>query len=328
MHVLSFAAAMLTLGVEPAPAPPAPQVKRAIERSLDFLTEDALKWKIDKKRACATCHHGTMTVWVLSEAKAHGFAVRSETLKELIQWTKGRFVGGNLDAPKGGPTENISMAPVYLALLPRTTPNQESLSGDELKRIAGYLKRWQEPDGSWNGPNQKEPAAPFFESVEVITLLGYLALEAQVLADPETDSPFRASRDLATDWLRKTKPAESTQSMVLRLLVEARTGALPKNQPGIGALLDRQNADGGWGQEKGLPSDAYATGQALYALSLAGLAMDHRTVSRGVAFLLGTQAEDGSWPMKSRKKKSSDPVPITYFGCTWATLGLMRSMPK
>jgi squalene-hopene/tetraprenyl-beta-curcumene cyclase len=324
MYALSVAAAILALNAEPEPS----QVKRAIERGLDFLTDDALKWKNDKKRACATCHHGTMTVWVMNEAKSHGFAVRPESLKEITQWTKGRFVGGNLDAPKGGPTENISMAPVYLALLARTTPKQESLTGDDVKRIAAYLQRWQEADGSWNGPNQKEPAAPFFESVEVITLLTYLAVASQVPADPQTESPFRASRDLAADWLRKTAPAESTQSMVLRLLVDVCGGAAPKAQPGIGTLLHRQNADGGWGQEKGLPSDAYATGQALYALSLAGVARDHRGVSRGVAYLVGSQAENGSWPMKSRGKKSSDPVPISYFGSTWATLGLIRSMPK
>jgi hypothetical protein len=39
-------------------------------------------------------------------------------------------------------------------------------------------------------------------------------------------------------------------------------------------ILRRQNPDSGWGQIKDAPSDAYATGQALYALSLAGVEFD------------------------------------------------------
>jgi hypothetical protein len=269
-----------------------------------------------------------MTVWALNEAKSQGFTVREEALKEFTQWTKGRFVGKNLDAPKGGPTENISMVPVYLGLMARTAPRQESLSADDQKRMAAYLARWQEADGSWKLPSQKELARPFFESVEIVTLLTYLAVAAQV-PDGPSESPVRASRDKAAEWLRKTKPGDSTQTLAVRLLVDSQTGALPKSvPPGVAALLQRQHADGGWGQEKDLPSDAYATGQALYALSLAGVANDQEGIRRGVAFLIATQKEDGSWPMKSRHKKDNNVGPITYFGSTWATLGLMRATAK
>jgi squalene cyclase len=97
-------------------------------------------------------------------------------------------------------------------------------------------------------------------------------------------------------------------------------------------LLSRQNKVGGWGQDKDLPSDAYATGQALYFLSLAGVKHSRAEIQRAVAFLLANQKEDGSWPMTSRahpgEKPFTNPVPITYFGSAWATLGLLRSVPK
>ena len=56
---------------------------------------------------------------------------------------------------------------------------------------------------------------------------------------------------------------------------------------------------------------------------------------RAVSFLAATQREDGSWPMTSRdhpgiestRKPIRNPVPITYFGSAWATLGLVRSVP-
>ena len=46
-------------------------------------------------------------------------------------------------------------------------------------------------------------------------------------------------------------------------------------------------------------------------------------------FLVASQRPDGAWPMKSRAhpgaKPYTNPVPITYFGSAWATLGLLRS---
>jgi hypothetical protein len=39
-----------------------------------------------------------------------------------------------------------------------------------------------------------------------------------------------------------------------------------------------------------------------------------------------------SWPMTGRAHEGATPsknlVPITYFGSAWATLGLMRSVPR
>ena len=78
-------------------------------------------------------------------------------------------------------------------------------------------------------------------------------------------------------------------------------------------------------------SDAYATGQALYALSAAGVKNDRLEIQRAVSFLAASQRKDGSWPMISRGhpgvKPFTNPVPITYFGTAWATLGLVRYIP-
>jgi hypothetical protein len=48
-------------------------------------------------------------------------------------------------------------------------------------------------------------------------------------------------------------------------------------------------------------SDAYATGQSLYAMSVAGRMPGSDPVyAKGVKFLLNTQAADGSWHVRSR----------------------------
>src|SRR5262249_14187400 len=140
-------------------------------------------------------------------------------------------------------------------------------------------------------------------------------------------------RDKASVWLEKTGPAGSTQATAIRLFRDVRAGK-PRAEllPGIDRLRGLQNDDGGWGQEADLPSDAYATGPALYFLNRAAVASDCDEVQRGVAFLVSRQKEDGSWPMTSRAhpgaKPMTNPVPITYFGSAWATLGLVRSVSR
>jgi len=70
-------------------------------------------------------------------------------------------------------------------------------------------------------------------------------------------------------------------------------------------LLARQRADGGWAQRDGLESDAYATGQALFALAVAGGGAMPRTAAyeKGVRSLLANQRADGSWYVRSRAIK-------------------------
>jgi squalene-hopene/tetraprenyl-beta-curcumene cyclase len=98
-------------------------------------------------------------------------------------------------------------------------------------------------------------------------------------------------------------------------------------------IIERQNEDGGWSQAKGMTSDAWATGQALYALTHAGLEPNEPAISQGRAFLIKTQRPDGSWAMTSRPTKpggagSTSLIPITGAGSAWAILGLVRSEPK
>jgi squalene cyclase len=64
-----------------------------------------------------------------------------------------------------------------------------------------------------------------------------------------------------------------------------------------------QHADGGWAQTPNLSSDAYATGQVLYTLHELGHPASDPVIKRGIAFLLRTQAEDGTWYVKSRAMK-------------------------
>lgn len=88
------------------------------------------------------------------------------------------------------------------------------------------------------------------------------------------------------------------------------TGKLHSEQ-----LRNLQHADGGWSQEAGMASDAYATAQSLWIVSQTEDRYFRKTrqpvdayVRRGIAYLLNTQQPDGSWHVKTRAK----PVQV-YF---------------
>src|SRR4051794_30751242 len=60
------------------------KVQGVVERALNFMVEDTAKWR--SQRRCATCHHGCMSVWALTEARSQGYVVPAETLAETIEW--------------------------------------------------------------------------------------------------------------------------------------------------------------------------------------------------------------------------------------------------
>ena len=65
-------------------------------------------------------------------------------------------------------------------------------------------------------------------------------------------------------------------------------------------LVSKQRTDGGWGQTDSLASDAYATGETLWALHESGMPAADPVYARGVDFLLRTQKEDGTWHVVTR----------------------------
>ncbi|HTI52269.1 MAG TPA: prenyltransferase/squalene oxidase repeat-containing protein [Planctomycetaceae bacterium] len=299
---------------------------------MKFLAEDATKWRND--RGCATCHHGTMTVWALSEAESQGYAVPADSLKEIVRWTKDQF------APRWRKPRDprpgwslVSVPAIYLGVMAQNLP---ILSRDEIGQIASHLARHQEDDGTWEMPPAANGAPPIWESRETLALWALLAWEPTTPADPAEAGFSHIRREKTIAWLSNAQPTDTVQSIALRLLLDARTGkAAEQLQPRIDQLLKRQKSDGGWSQHPDLPSDAFATGQTMYALNVAGVKNDREEIVRAVAFLVATQKDDGSWPMTSRnhpgvettRNPIRNPVPITYFGSAWGTLGLVRSVP-
>jgi hypothetical protein len=149
---------------------------------------------------------------------------------------------------------------------------------------------------------------------------------------------FDAAVDRARKWLWTVRP-ETTEDATYQLLGLHWAGEPAEKLADLAkALLSEQRKDGGWAQLPKLESDAYATGQALYALSRA---VKHPTTSRdwqhGLRFLLGTQCDDGSWQVVSRAYPFQPTMDsgfphgrdswISAAGTNWAVLAMAEALP-
>ena len=75
----------------------------------------------------------------------------------------------------------------------------------------------------------------------------------------------------------------------------------PEGQPIFAEFDEEQREDGGWSQLPTLASDAYATGQSVYALRVAlGMNVMNPAIEKGQRYLLQTQLDDGTWYVRRR----------------------------
>ena len=307
-----------------SPAPPA-IVNATIDRGLAFLVKDALAWK--KEHNCASCHHAGLVIWSMREAKQRGHIVDEQVLTELTKWVAESGDGKtSLPRPANIP-KALNEKAVSFALALGANAAPDSVSRDGMKLLLTTVKGDQLENGSWaSWPETRPPI--FGNSDERTTALATLAL---LPAAATGDESAKLARDKGMRWLADTKTANDPQSIALRLVLWQRIGRPSTEWESLATRIKaRQNVDGGWSQVDSIPSDAWATGQALYALAHTGIKPENPVISRAQAFLIKTQRSDGSWPMTSRPTKpggegSKSLIPITGAGASWAVMGLVRS---
>ncbi|HMG35902.1 MAG TPA: ankyrin repeat domain-containing protein [Blastocatellia bacterium] len=193
--------------------------------------------------------------------------------------------------------------------------------------IVRYLMALQTAEGGWRIPESRRP--PMNSGTIQTAALAIYAMKNYAPEAEKLNCEKAIARSVA--WLQKATPV-TNQDHAFRLLGLVWGGApastIREDAKSIAAL---QRADGGWSQLPELSSDAYATGEALFALGSAGRMVDP-VFRRGVDYLLSTQASDGSWHVKSRSiwlqpyLESGFPYGRDQFistaGTAWATLAL------
>jgi squalene-hopene/tetraprenyl-beta-curcumene cyclase len=304
-----------TLGAAPE-QPTAAEVRPAVERGLGFVEKAGQAWL--KERKCIACHHGAFMLWSHNEARQRGFAIDAKKLDEMNLQVLTMFSGDRADFEKNK-TGQVRGSQVLLAQL-GVTPSDPK-AAEILKDARSFILKAQRSEGSWKyaGQTQERPAQ---EADETTTLWTYLAL-----AEPnDKDEAVATARDRARVWLDKNQTGTGNESLVLRVLLEHKFGDTEKAKGLLNELTARQNEDGGWSWSKTRKSDPFATGQSLYALGTLGRGGDDPAVQKGWNYLLAAQKPDGSW-FSPTKKDNGGSVIATYWGSTWAVLGLVKTLP-
>jgi hypothetical protein len=327
---------------EPAATPRAttPQVQQAVGSAVKYLQTESATWLHTRK--CAACHHVPLPLWALGEAERQGYAVDRKFVADTIEsllGSKDRLLSSRIfpnpaDPPDPRPQgRGLNMGLPMLAVAARSWPALSEGQKQSLKLIADEIVKKQQADGSWEFfATLRRP--PINESQTTDAAWIILALQGET--GPDAPGAQRAALAKGVAWLDAAKPSDLHQDKALRVLLGVRSGKPRKAlQPTIDELLALQRADGGWSQTVTAPrSDAFATGQTLYILALAGWTAERPEIKRGLDFLVATQKADGSWPMASRATPDGSPgsatllTPITCAASSWATLGLARLAPR
>ena len=305
--------------IPPVPPPSETELRTVITKGLGFLATAGDQWMADKN--CISCHHLAGLVWSHREAKARGFAVEE---KKFTGWIAG--CDERVKVKKPGIEEAAMM---ILALPERPAP--------ELKSV---ITAFQQPDGAWKPGIQlatmQKRGAP--DAQTNVNLLALLALGTPQPPPPE----FEAARAKALDAMKADGKPTSMESMVFHLHYARRFGTPEETSALLQDVLKLQRGDGGWSFINGENmSDPLASGLVLHVLQ--PTAADPPTaeaISRAQRWLVNSQREDGSWAIDithiskldrsgtAKAKSFADTTGIyTYWGTSWAVLGLLQGVP-
>ncbi len=311
-----------------------PEARAAVTRALPILQRSAAHFV--SQRACVSCHHNSLAVLTLRLARQRGFSVDSRTIEAVEARTFRELRTANAfdDAVQvaslSDPTPNDS----YLLMAARAAGIRPDLTtGVYARRIA----RWQREDGHWITSDFRPP-----HSSSMFTATATAVLAVQSYLPPESSAERTAAARRAREWLIRTGP-QSTEDAAFRLMGLVWADASPEETRAAGRdLIERQRSDGGWPQLPGYDSDAYSTGEALYALREAGVPVSDPAWKKGLKFLVATQARDGTWRVRTRMISPAEVSPeyfttgfpygkdefLSYAGSCWAAMALISGLPE
>jgi Ankyrin repeats (many copies) len=266
--------------------------KNAVERALAHLQPAGPGFA--SKTRCISCHNQSLPSVAVTLASAKGAIVDRTLASHPTQSTLAVWARHREHMPLGhcsvfGFLGNVTYGLFGLA--------EEGVApGPETDAVTSCLSGLQKPDGSWQGGDTRPPLAA--SSPFVYTALAVRGLKSY--APPGRHQDTAARIDRARSFLVSGTPADS-QEEAFKLLglvwADASAAEISKQTKRLRGL---QRRDGGWSQLPTMASDAYATGQALYALRVAGTSSSSDSYRTGLQYLLRTQLEDGTWFVRSR----------------------------
>ena len=304
--------------------------RQAVQSATKVLGEGAAQFF--RQAGCVGCHHQVAASLAFSAARAAGVDVDRAGAAGLIHMME------------------AALRPKQEPLMERFDPGgladgecymTEAFAADGYRAnavtdmVAVHIASLQHRAGNWHAGDASR--SPIQEGDIARTARCLHALENY--APPARRGEFQERVKRARLWLTEARPA-TNDDFAMRLAGLQWAGA-PREMVAAAAraLSVRQTADGGWAQNTNLASDAFATGESLWALSETGsVTAGDRAYQRGVRFLLDSQWPDGSWYVRSRAPKfqpyfqSGFPFDhdqwISSAGTGWAVMALAPAIEK
>jgi ankyrin repeat protein len=316
--------------VTSAPAPAPTELKAGLERSLAIL--ERVSGSYFAKGGCVSCHAQNITDMAVTVARARGVHVDEKEAINRQKLTQLSFAGRGpqlLERMDGGGSPDV---PFYsLVALAATGYPPDRVTDALMANLAAQQMR----DGPWRRVGLARP--PIEDGDIVRTALAIRALK--VYAPPGRAAEMNRRLAKAQAWLLAAKPITGVDRNMQLLGLHWAGGDEKLLKQLVKTILAKQRPDGGWAQRDELGSDAYATGQALFALSDAGgFPSTNAAYQKGVKYLLATQRADGSWYVRSRAMKfqpffeSGFPYGhdqwISSMATGWAAMALALAVPE
>ncbi len=314
---------------KPIHAEPA-AIEKSVSKSLLLLQKSGYTFINRNTLKCVSCHHNTLTSMAAEIAKKKGIpVVDSFTLHRIKAMEFTIAAAGNPNLINQFLSVNFAAPYILLGLYAEKYPATfyTDMSVD-------YLISQAKPNGSFLAESGRPP----LETGDIhLTAMAIRAI--QLYASPAKKNKVNELVAKSRQWLEKTH-TDVQQELAFQLLGMQWCGSNLDDKKRVAEKLrSMQNEDGGWSQLPTMRSDAYATGQTLYALYESGLIKPEDAVyQKGLNNLLKTQDEDGAWFVATRSYPiqpfvNSDFPPydenqfISATASNWATMALLNALP-
>jgi N-acyl-D-amino-acid deacylase len=264
-------------------------VQNSITKALTSCQVAAAQFR--KKGGCISCHSQMGTGLAVWTAKSVGLKAdyALEAGQAVGTFRFGKSLQEDMLQVSDPPPGIDGMENILTHLKAASVP--QSLTTDALVH---YVLAGQHQAGDY--PMEGNVRPPTEDGLFTDTAKAIRVLKSNPI--PGIQPQIDAHIEKAAKWLAHNEPV-STEDRDMQILGLVWAGK-PAPADRVAQLIALQRTGGGWAQAPGLPTDAYATAQAMQTLLAAGMKTSDPVYQRGVSFLVSTQQKDGTWHVATR----------------------------
>ncbi len=306
-------------------------IEQSATKSLLLLQKSSYAFVNNNRFKCASCHNNTLTAMAIGLALHKGIKVIDSLSADnltAMTYTIIRACNPN----QINQFLPISFATPYLLMGMYAEKYPPDMNTDI---SVDYMMSLAKPDGSFLAESGRVP----LETGDVhLTAMAIRSIE--LYASPAKKKHVDELVKKTRQWIERVQTNQQ-QELAFQLLGMQWCGSDNNHKIKVAEKLrSMQNEDGGWSQLPTLKSDAYATGQTLYALYESGMEKTNGAVyQRGLNYLLKTQDDQGAWFVATRSfpiqpfvnsefPPYDDNQFISAAGTNWAVMALLNALPN